>query len=211
MLPYNNVSPTQSITPSALVVNQILNPNALNRNIESISVSLPLYSINVMNQLAISCTNSKCGSAMSAASSKPQPSATSWLIRSYRNCVDRYNTNMRDVLITADCLGVYTNGLNQPLSALIPNTAILLINALVYSLSPKTWSNNDNINCNTWPSNASCYCSSSLPSLLVSESVSSNQPSSSLSRNTISLIFCNHLSYLPLMQYSGLLPSISSL
>jgi hypothetical protein len=55
---------------------------------------------------------------------------------------------MRDVLTTADCLGVYINGLNQPLLALIPNTAILLINALVYSLSLKMWSNNNNISCN---------------------------------------------------------------
>jgi hypothetical protein len=44
---------------------------------------------------------------------------------------------MCDVLITADYLGVYTNGLNQLLFALIPNTAMLLINALVYLLSPK--------------------------------------------------------------------------
>jgi hypothetical protein len=49
MLPYNNVSPTQLITPSTLVVNRILNLNALNRNIESISISLPLYLINIIN------------------------------------------------------------------------------------------------------------------------------------------------------------------
>jgi hypothetical protein len=59
MLLYNNVLPTQSITPSALLVNWILNPNALNRNIESIGVGLLLYLINVINQLAISRTNSK--------------------------------------------------------------------------------------------------------------------------------------------------------
>jgi hypothetical protein len=70
MLLYNNVLPTQSIILSTLVVNQILNPNALNRNIEFISVGLLLYSINVMNRLAISCTNSKCGGVMSAASSE---------------------------------------------------------------------------------------------------------------------------------------------
>jgi hypothetical protein len=107
---------------------------------------------------------------------------------------------------------MYTNGLNQPLSALIPNTAILLINALVYSLSPKTWSNNDNMNCNIWPSNTSCYCSSSLPSsLLVSESVLLNQLSSSSPYDIISLIFYSYLSCLLLMRYGGLLPSTSLL
>jgi hypothetical protein len=44
---------------------------------------------------------------------------------------------MRNILITADYLGVYTNRLNQLLSALIPNTTILLINALIYLLLPK--------------------------------------------------------------------------
>jgi hypothetical protein len=70
MLPYNNVSPTQLITPSTLVVNRILNLNALNRNIESISISLPLYLINVINRLAIFYINSKYGSAISTTSSK---------------------------------------------------------------------------------------------------------------------------------------------
>jgi hypothetical protein len=99
---------------------------------------------------------------MSAASSNPYPLVVSLSTCSCCICVDRYNTNMRDVVTTANYLGVYTNRSNHPLSALIPNTAMLLINALVYLLSPKTWSSNNSINCSTWPSSASSYSLSSL-------------------------------------------------
>jgi hypothetical protein len=36
-----------------------------------------------------------------------------------------------NVVIIADCLGVYAVGLNHPLSALIPSTTMPLINALL--------------------------------------------------------------------------------
>jgi hypothetical protein len=42
------------------------------------------------------------------------------------------------MLTIADYLGVYTNRSTHPLSALIPNTTMPLINALLYLLLPKT-------------------------------------------------------------------------
>jgi hypothetical protein len=115
-----------------------LNLNTRSRNIKSIGVSLPLYSVNVIKRLAMSCTNLKWGGAMLTASSTLHPSRTKRSTSACRSCVDQYNTNMRAMIKIADCLGVYTNASNHLLSGLIPNTAMLLINTLLYSLSPKT-------------------------------------------------------------------------
>jgi hypothetical protein len=86
---------------------------------------------------------------MTATSSTLYPCVVYSSIAFYYILVDWYNTNMRDMLTMVDCLGVYTNGLNYLLSVLIPNTAILLINALVYLSSPKTWSNNASMSVST--------------------------------------------------------------
>lgn len=196
---------------SALVVNQILNLNACSCSIKSISVSLLLYLVNVINQLAISYINSRQGSTILAASSNPQPLLTKQLTYFYYSCIDLYKTNIYNIIIIANYFSVYTIRFNYLLSALIPNTTILLINVLIYLLLPKIQFNNNNINCIIQPSNASSYFLSSLLLLLSLLVVILLNQSSSLSYSIILLIFSMHIYCLALIQYSSCLLSTSSL